>query len=211
MWRLLFLSLSLSSFAYGACPLKDGDVVFIKSQTSQSALLKLTTGSEWSHVGMAFKGSQGWDIIEAVQPVRWTTLYSFIRRSRNLSFEVFRPNFAFNSDLVRKEAEKYLGKNYDLIFGWDNERWYCSELVWKAYKNTTGMELGSLEKVGDLNIAHPQVISEARKRFERYGMAFDLQTWKQFDVITPVRMMSSPLLEKVLTGKNINELKDCVL
>lgn len=211
MLRLLFLILSFLGIAKAECPLQDGDLLFIKSQTSQAKLLKLTTGSEWSHVGMAFKREKGWDVIESIQPTRWTTLYSFLRRSKNLSFQVMRPNFEFDAKSVRQEAEKHIGADYDLIFGWDDKRWYCSELVWKAYKNVSKVHIGELEKVGDLNVNHPLVMSEAKKRFQGYGMKFDAETWKNYDVITPVQMMKSTHVEKIMDDSRIEEMKDCVL
>lgn len=214
MLRLSFLLLSfnLITTAWGACPLRDGDVVFIKSQTEQAKLLKLATGSEWSHVGMAFKKNQKeWQIIEAVQPVQWTSLYSFVRRSKNFHFEVKRATFDFDAKKVMSYAEEHLGKNYDLIFGWDNERWYCTELVWKAYEKASKEELGRLEQVGDLNVDDPRLMSEAARRFKQYGMTFNAEEWKKTPVITPIQMMKAENLQKVLDHKNIDELKDCLL
>jgi Permuted papain-like amidase enzyme, YaeF/YiiX, C92 family len=205
MWPLLF---TLISSSYASCPLKDGDVVFIKSQTEQSRLLKSTTGSDWSHVGMAFQNQGHWDIIEAVQPVRWTDLLSFIMRSRDGKFEVKRATFKFDAEVVRAYAEDKLGLDYDLIFGWDSERWYCSELVWKAYEKASGVHLGELEKIGSLKVDHPQVLSETKKRFERYGLEFDLKAWKNYQVITPIQMKNSLHLNRVFNQRTSN-LDDC--
>lgn len=184
--------------------------MFIKSQSSQAALLKLSTGSDWTHVGMAFKQKEGWEIIEAVQPVKWTSLYSFIRRSRELSFEIKRPTFAFDAKKVKEYAETQLGKDYDLIFAWDNKRWYCTELVYKAYVHGAQEELGALQSVGELNLADPRVIREAKKRFEGYGMSFSLEEWKLSKVTTPVEMMKAGNLQKVINQSRINDLQDCV-
>lgn len=214
MLRLSCLVISLFStalvYAQG-CPLKDGDLVFIKSQTEQAKLLKLTTGSEWTHVGMAFKRPKGWEIIEAVQPVKWTSLYTFIRRSNEMAFEVKRANFEFDPTVVLKYSEEMLGKDYDLIFAWDQERWYCTELVWKAYKKASGEELGSLEKIGDLkNIDHPMIKAEANRRFGQYGQSYDHEKWKQSPVITPVHMMSSEKLLKIGNQQNADDFVDCL-
>ena len=211
MWRLFFLLISFNLYAGTACPLKDGDLVFIKSQSEQSRLLKLTTGSEWTHVGMAFKRESGWDIIEAIQPVKWTTLYSFVRRSKELSFEVRRADFEIEPKKIKAYAEDKLGKNYDLLFSWDQDRWYCTELVWKAYKKTTGEELGSLEKIGDLNnIDSPAIKKEAQRRFENYGMTYDHEEWKKSPVITPIQMMNSQNLVPVTDQKGIEAFTNCL-
>lgn len=211
MWRLFFLLISFNLYAEVACPLKDGDLVFIKSQSSQSALLKLTTGSEWTHVGMAFKRASGWEIIEAVQPVKWTSLYSFVRRSKDLAFEVKRATFDFDAEKVRSYAESKLGIDYDLIFAWDQDRWYCTELVWKAYKKASGEELGSLERIGDLkNIDAPAIRNEAKKRFASYGKPYDHEAWKESPVITPIQMMTSSKLVDVADQKDVEDFTACL-
>ena len=212
MWPLLSLLLSFSLFAHsGSCPLKDGDLIFIKSQSSQSALLKLVTKSEWTHVGLVFKNDKGWDVIEAVQPVKWTSLYSFVRRSHQYSFEVYRALFDFDPTLVKAHAEEQLHKNYDLIFGWDHERWYCSELAWKAYEKGAQEHIGSLQKVGDLEVSDPRVLNEAKKRFNGYGLTFNAEEWLSTEVITPVQMMKSEKVQKVLDQRQVTSLKDCLL
>lgn len=206
---LLFFGFAAAAIA--GCPLKDGDVIFIKSQSEQARLLKIATESEWSHVGLAFRRSSGWDIIEAVGPVRWTSLQSFIRRSRHLHFEVKRPLFSFDAQKLRLSAETQLGKSYDLIFGWDDERWYCTELVWKAYKDVSKKELGSLEKIGDLNVHHPAILAEANKRFQGYGIKFDKEKWLEEPIITPVQMLRSANLEDVVTHQgNQEDIVDCL-
>jgi hypothetical protein len=208
----LFILLLASVSGHGrvACPLKDGDLIFIKSQTSQAALLKISTGSDWSHVGMVFKRGRGFDVIEAVGPVKWTTLYSFLRASRNLQYAVLRPSFGFDATILRKFAERQLGKDYDLIFGWDDQRWYCSELVWKAYFYTTGEALGALERIKDLQVDDTRVIQEARRRFHHYGLAFDEHLWKQFEVITPIQMMRANNLLPVTDQHDLPSMESCL-
>lgn len=215
MWPrycLVFSALALTLNAFASCPLKDGDMIFIKSQSTQASLLKVATDSEWSHVGMAFKQKKGWDVIEAVGPVKWTSLYTFIRRSRNLHFQVKRATFPFNSAQVKASAEAHLGGDYDLIFAWDDQRWYCTELVWKAYLAVTGQEMGSLEKIGDLHVDHPLILKEAERRFTAYGQKFDLEEWKNYPIITPLQMMKAPNLEAVTTHSgNMADFRDCLI
>ena len=213
MWPLLssLLLFNLISYAQGSCPLKDGDLVFIKSQTAQAGLLRIATDSEWSHVGMAFKAQKGWDIIEAVQPVQWTSLYSFVRRSNNLQFEIFRATFDFDAAAVKAYAEKFLGSDYDLIFAWDQNRWYCSELVWKAYEKVTSEHLGVLQKIGDLKVTDPRVLAEAKRRYEVYGMIWDQDAWFQSEVITPVQKMKSDKLQKVFDTRDRASMQDCII
>ncbi len=211
MWRLFFLLISFNLYAGSSCPLQDGDLVFIKSQSEQSKLLKLTTGSEWTHVGLAFKNENGWEIIEAVGPVKWTSLYSFVRRSKDLAFNVRRVNNDFDPEKLKEYTVDKLGRDYDLIFSWDQERWYCTELVWKAFKKVSGDEIGMLEKIGDLkNIDSPIIRQTAAKRFASYGQTYNHEEWKKSPVITPITMMNSVNLEDVADNKNVDSFTDCL-
>jgi hypothetical protein len=67
---------------------------------------------------------------------------------------------------MKATGEGFLGKNYDLAFGWSDERLYCSELAWKVYKRGAGIELGSLRRLRDFDLSHPLVQEKLR---ERYG------------------------------------------
>jgi hypothetical protein len=49
-------------------------------------------------------------------------------------------------------CEKYLGRPYDIRYRMDDEKIYCSELVYKAFRDATaGQQLGTLVKFGDMN------------------------------------------------------------
>lgn len=212
MLRLLCLVISTlySLAALASCPLNDGDIVYIKSQSTQSKLLKLTTNSDWTHVGMLFKRNGGWDVIEAVQPVQWTSIYSFVRRSKNFDFVIQRPKFSFDPKIVKAYSESKLGLNYDLIFAWDDSRWYCSELVWKAFTEVSSLKLGELQRIGELQNIDSEIIKrEAKKRFSSYGESYDHEAWKGELVITPIQMMESENLQTVYTKKDLEKLVDC--
>jgi hypothetical protein len=45
----------------------------------------------------------------------------------------------------------YVGRPYDIRYEMDDEKIYCSELIYKAYRDATGGELGSLVALGELN------------------------------------------------------------
>ena len=70
------------------------------------------------------------------------------------------------ADKLRKAAEKYANKPYDLYFEWSDARIYCSELVWKAYQDALGIELGARQKLRDFDLSDPVVNAKLR---ERYG------------------------------------------
>ncbi len=154
--------------------IQNGDIIFQTSLSAQSKAIQLATGSKYSHCGLIFrKGSdkKNWYVLEAVQPVKWTPLTEWIARGKDGHYIIKR----FKTDPMlpegvllelRKNAEKHLGKDYDLTFEWSDEKIYCSELIWKVYNETTGLSVGNLQKLKEFNLDNPIVKS---KMTERYG------------------------------------------
>jgi len=91
---------------------------------------------------------------------------------------------------LRSEASRFAGRQYDLSFEWSDDRIYCSELVWKVYDRSLGIQIGKLQKVRDFNLSDPSVKAKMR---ERYGTDIPLSE----PVISPVAMFKSPLLVTV--------------
>ena len=83
-----------------------------------------------------------------------------------------------------------LGHNYDLYFGWSDDRIYCSELIWKVYERGLHRKLGQLQHLRDFNLSHPAVRAKLR---ERYGDQLPLNE----PVISPVSIFNSPELVTV--------------
>ena len=54
--------------------LKDGDLIFQTSRSSQSKAIQLATNSQYSHCGIVFKEGNSFYVFEAVQPVKRTPL-----------------------------------------------------------------------------------------------------------------------------------------
>ena len=91
-------------------------------------------------------------------------------------------------------AAKMIGKDYDLYFEWSNDRIYCSELVWKIYKQGAGLEIGQLQKLKDFDLEQPAV---KQKLKERYGKNIPADE----KVISPSALFDSKLLYTVTTNK----------
>lgn len=178
--------------------LQDGDIIFQTSRSAQSQAIQLATGSKYSHCGLIFQadtGIQEWYVLEAVQPVKWTPLASWIARGEGGHYVVKRPRTEPPlTDRTMRElktaAERSLGKDYDLYFGWSDERIYCSELIWKAYHTATGLELGKLQQLREFDLSDPVV---AQKLKERYGDKLPLDE----EVISPASIFVSPLLTTI--------------
>lgn len=178
--------------------IKDGDIIFHESVSSQGTELKLATGSRYTHMGIIRKKGGKYFVLEAVYPVSVTPMNKFIARGKNRHYVIKRLQNAENiltPDVLKKMEDTgrgFIGKKYDSLFQWSDERIYCSELVWKIYKRAAGIEIGELQKYRDFDLSHPKVKALLKKRFGNREIPFD-ET-----VISPVQMFNSPLLYTVV-------------
>lgn len=177
--------------------LHDGDLIFHTSQSAQSQAIQLATHSAWSHCGIVYKDGANWQVFEAVQPVKLTSLADWVARGQGGHFVTKRLRDAAAvltpAALARMKAagQPMLGHNYDLYFGWSDDRIYCSELIWKVYERGLGRRLGQLQHLRDFDLSHPAVQAKLR---ERYGNALPLNE----TVISPVSIFNSPELVTAL-------------
>lgn len=138
-----------------------------------------------------------WMVFEAVQPVRLTPLHTWIKRGQGGHVVIKRlkdvERFLPEATLIKMRVvgKRYLGKPYDLTFEWDDRRIYCSELVWKVYKEGADIELGSLQHLKDLDLSHPTV---QKKMQERFGKKVPMDE----PVISPQAIFECPLLTTVV-------------
>lgn len=176
---------------------KSGDIIFQTSKSDQSHAIQLATDSKYSHLGIIIKEGNRVDVFEAVEPVKLTPIDEWIKRGKGGKFVIKRLKNAEkllsedNLLLLKKTGKQFAGKHYDSQFRWDDNRIYCSELVWKMYKQALNIEIGQLQKLSDFNLKNPLV---AKKLKERYGDKLPLNE----PVISPAAMFESELLETVM-------------
>jgi hypothetical protein len=177
-------------------PVEDGDVIFQTSRSSQSIAIQHATGSPFSHMGIIFIRSGHPYVLEASATVRYTPLEKWIEHGVGGHYEVKRLRDAARTltpekrNELRRAAELFIGRPYDLTFDWSDDRMYCSELVWKVYDRTLGIQIGALQQVREFNLTDPAVKA---KMHERYGSSVPLDA----PVISPVAMERSNLLVMV--------------
>ena len=174
---------------------KNGDILFQNSQSSQCKAIELATHSRYTHCGIVFRKENKCFVLEAVQPVKYTLIEDWIERGLNKQYTVMRlKNQSLLSDSIiaamREDGEKYLGKDYDIYFGWGDDKIYCSELVWKIYKDVTGLEVGNLHLLKDFDLSSKEVKKIMK---ERYGNNIPYNE----KVISPSNIFDSDLLEKI--------------
>jgi len=182
---------------------KDGDLIFQTSVSAQSMAIQLATHSSYSHCGILFKEDGEWWVFEAVQPVGRCRLKDWTRRGKENVFVVKRlkQDEVLTKqvlDSMRSIAGTWFRRDFDPFFEWSDARLYCSELIWKLYERTTGLQIGELQQLQDLDLSAPQVQEIMYARYKNNPPMSE-------KLITPVAMFRSPLLETVsVNGKPVN-------
>ncbi|RFC53909.1 YiiX family permuted papain-like enzyme [Brumimicrobium aurantiacum] len=177
---------------------QEGDLIFQSSKSRQSKAIQLATDSKYSHMGMIYEEEGNLFVFEAVQPVKITPLSKWIKRGENGDFVLKRLKNANEIltdsvlDKMKRFGEQFIGKPYDIHFEWTDDKIYCSELVWKIYREVTGIEIGELEKLSDFDLSSDEVKTIMNKR---YGNEVPLNE----KVISPVAMFESDKLVTVTT------------
>lgn len=153
--------------------LREGDIVFIESQSSQAPYIKLGTMSKWTHCGVIVDTPKGLKVLEASKTVRLTPVNKFIGFAKNDNWCIKRPSEKLGKPV---QYAKYLEMPYDLQFKFDNGKMYCSELVWLVYKEQD-IELCKPRKVSDFICAR---IPKVKKLMDHRGISMDQE------VVAPV-------------------------
>ncbi len=195
VWLVVPLAFWLTTAT--AQPLRDGDIIFQSSQSSQSRAVELATRSPYSHMGMVFLLRGRAYVYEAAERVKFTPLDQWIARGVQGRYVVMRLRDAERllgppaQQRLLAIARQYEGRPYDLYFEWSDRRIYCSELVWKIYRRALGLTVGQTQRLREFDLAPPAVRHKLR---ERYGDRIPLDEV----VISPAAVYASPLLVKIL-------------
>ena len=192
---ILLILLMAGYDRYKISNLKNGDIVFQESNTSQSQAIKLATHSDYSHMGIIYIKDETMYVYEASATVKLTPIYEWKQRSVGNKFVVKRlkDETLLTPKALQKMQEvgdSFKGHPYDAMFDWSDKEIYCSELVWKIYKRALGIELGELKKLKSFDLSDPTVKAKLK---ERYGEHIPLDTF----VIAPQDIFDSELLVTV--------------
>ena len=134
--------------------LQPGDIVFQSSRGDLPLLVEAVTRSPYSHCGLVVQGEDGASaVLEAVGPVLTTPIVEWIRRGRGQRILVCRlkPPHRMHIPALIAACRSYMGRPYDSRFRLDEERIYCSELIFKGWREAVGEDLGRLVELKDLN------------------------------------------------------------
>lgn len=187
----ILLMLLLSSC--GGHKYKDGDIIFQRSQTTQSLAITLATKSPFTHVGIIYKKDDGkFYVFEAGPTVQYREIEEWIKSGKDGKYAIKRLKSDIKvTDKARSKmlevGEIFTGREYDIFFDWSDDQMYCSELVYKVFKRGAGIKIGSLERLKGFDLTHDAVQAILKKR---YGDKVPLEEI----VISPQAMYYSPNL-----------------
>ncbi|MCH7415607.1 hypothetical protein MM213_19050 [Belliella sp. R4-6] len=131
---------------------QEGDILFQDGDCGDfcDAIRKVTQGydgRDFSHNGLLMKESGDWVVLEAIgKGVSKTPLQSFLDKhvdsNGNPKVMVGRLNQEYRHLIPAaiEEAQKHLGKPYDSVFDFENDAFYCSELIHFSFKAANGGE-----------------------------------------------------------------------
>ena len=191
--RLVIAALALVSVQALAYQPRTGDIVFHTSTSAQSAAIQAATHSVYSHVGVVVHEKGHPMVLEAVEPVKLTPLQKWLDRGQGGRYVIKRMKqglAAATLARMEQDARRFLGKPYDLTFEWSDDRIYCSELVWKLFKASAGVELAPLTTLRTFDLTVPVVKAKLK---ERYANNIPLDE----PVVPPSALFDSDLLEIV--------------
>lgn len=128
-------------------PLKEGDLLFqnIQSGPLSNAIEAVTygvDGKKFSHCALVVKIHDTLKVVEAIgKDVQVNSLKTFFARSgdtgviHNITVERLRKPYRKLIPEAQAFALKQLGRPYDNDFLMNNGKWYCSELIYAAFRH----------------------------------------------------------------------------
>ena len=166
---------------------REGDVIFHTSQSSQSPLIQIGTRSHITHCGIVVIKEGKPYVLETLKTLVLTPLDKFVARGKDGKYWLKRSD----RENIKIEYAHYLGKPYDLAFSFDNDIYYCSELVYDIYKNQLGIELCKPKQVGDYLILGTDKLNKIESTMQHRGIT------KEQYAVAPVDIFESDYLHNV--------------
>ena len=132
---------------------KEGDFVFQNLSGLLTEIIAAVTESPYSHCGIVVKKNDKFYVLEAIGPVKETPLNEWVARGYAQKITLIRFKEKYQSQIkpIVVEAYKYKGLPYDSRYEWDDEKIYCSELIYKAVLGATGLKIANFVELKDLN------------------------------------------------------------
>jgi len=193
---LLIVLCTGCNWGYDASLLQTGDLIFQTSTAANSAINIIST-TPYTNMGLVLRKNDSLWVLEATKPnVRLSLLDNWVQQGKDQHFVAKRLK---NADEVLdslskinmwKIAQRYVSKDYDPYLEWTNDRLYCSELVWKVYKQTLGVEIDTLQPFKNFDYKRTEVKNLVQ---ELYGENLPMNEV----VVSPSNIFNSSLFQTV--------------
>jgi hypothetical protein len=175
---------------------RDGDILFQKLNTDQALDFGRASRSTFNNMGIVFHQSGRPSVLEVGDSVRVISLEAWTFKGEQGKFVAKRLRTAESSltkkviNRIFRGVKRRIGTPQDLSFGWSDDAFYCSELVWKVFAYGAGIKLSKLGKLRDFDLSDPRMEDSLR---QRHGGRLPLDE----PAISPDSIFSSPLLLSV--------------
>ncbi len=165
---LLLTISSIAVFGQKTPDVKEGDVIFQISSSAQSPYIATATKSLYTHCGIIVFNDDKPYVLEASNVVKLTPLEEWIDKGRFNHCKVY----SVFDEPMEIRYEHYLNNKYDLEFSFDNDKYYCSELVYDIYLTQFDMKLTEPKQIKDYAITGmDEIMMERNISLEQYAVA----------------------------------------
>lgn len=173
--------------------IREGDFIFQHLPGKLLRVIADVTQSQYSHCGIIVRKSDGFYVLEAIGPVIETPLEEWINRGIGHRITIVRLKEKFRKKIPKIIEAAYKFKNlpYDILYQWDDEKIYCSELIYKAAFKGVGIKLADFVELGNLNW-------QPHEAFIRYMTGGDLPLDRR--MITPEDIAKSEKVDTVYSS-----------
>ncbi|MGF1638548.1 MAG: YiiX/YebB-like N1pC/P60 family cysteine hydrolase [Cyclobacteriaceae bacterium] len=208
----VFFALVIVSMALLSCFPKpdfkwqEGDILFQDGDCGEfcEAIRKVTQGyrgRDFTHNGLLMQENGAWYVIEAISiGVTKTPLDDFLYRHKDDQGQPqvvvgrLKPEFQHLIPDAILEAKSLLGKPYDFGFDFENEAYYCSELIHFAFKKAN--ENDNLFEPAPMTFHDPET-GELFHIWKDYFDKHELSVPEGKPGLNPGGMSQAPVLEIV--------------
>jgi len=188
----------------GIYQVEEGDFVFQHMLGHLTKMVAEVTDSPYSHCGIVIKKNGEYYVLEAMGTVKETPFDLWVAQGLGQKITIVRLKKDLRSDMpeIIKEAYAFFNRPYDIQYKWDDKNIYCSELIYKAVQNATGVSMAEFVPLGDMNW-------KPHEKFIRIISGGDIPLERK--VITPDSLVRSDTVEIVYSSlestKSIKNLK----
>lgn len=190
-------SIGKDSSSLAAMPIiMEGDLVFQNADDKQSLLLGKATKSKYNNVGIVYMRPKDrlYMVFDVRDSLHSVPLSEWIANGNGQHVALLRlkdANIILNekkTQSLKATAKLLRGIKYDPYFNWNNEGFYCSELVWKLFKDGASIEISTPGKLSQLDLTDPALLKQMKTK---YGAAIP----KDETLVTPDDLYHSPKME----------------